>query len=125
MKTGPIVLCTPKPYSEVTCLGAPSRLMFLGPNKRDASHRLIPTYAQTRAPVLLLLTIPLYSLPENQNSCPLLERITQDIPIKMAEEQMMEDQMGDDPGMAAGAPTPLTALEVITKRPAMRKKICL
>lgn len=40
----------------------------------------------------------------------------------MAEEQMMEDQMGDDPGMAAGAPTPLTALEVITKRPAMRKK---
>lgn len=30
----------------------------------------------------------------------------------MAEEQMMEDQMGDDGGMAAGAPTPLSALEV-------------
>lgn len=29
----------------------------------------------------------------------------------MAEEQMMEEQM-DDGGMAAGAPTPLTALEV-------------
>lgn len=25
---------------------------------------------------------------------------------------MMEDQMGDDAGMASGAPTPLTALEV-------------
>ena len=30
----------------------------------------------------------------------------------MAEEQMMEDQMGDDAAMASGAPTPLTALEV-------------
>lgn len=30
----------------------------------------------------------------------------------MADEQMMEDQMGDDAGMASGAPTPLTALEV-------------